>query len=82
MLGLVVSSRARRADSRSESVVEAPCIAVPPAIETLVLEGRGDDVRDVAEGDAVRDDAGGLAGGVVRVWTFGRDGSSSVVVGS
>lgn len=47
MVGLVESSRARMAESRSFKVDEAPCIAVPPAMKTFV------DPPDLA-GDAVR----------------------------
>ena len=47
--GLVWISRLRIALSRSESVVEAPCMAMPPEIETFVFDegaGAGEEVRE------------------------------------
>jgi hypothetical protein len=43
----------RRAESRSERVVEAPCMEVPPVSAILVL-GAGEEVREfVVEVDGV-----------------------------
>lgn len=50
--GLVTSSRLLIASSRSVRAVEAPCMGIPPAMETLVVVpeflelGFGVDVRD------------------------------------
>lgn len=50
--GLVWSSRARMAESRSWRVVEAPCIEGPPERAILVL-GRGDEERLVDREDEI-----------------------------
>ena len=78
MVGLVDSSRARMAESRSVRVVEAPCMAVPPEMETFVdfgllwEAGAGEVPRDW-EGVELRDLAG-----VMEVRTLGRTGSRRV----
>ena len=43
--GLVCISRLRIALSKSESAVEAPCMAIPPVMFTFVF-GAGEAVRD------------------------------------
>jgi len=54
-LGFVWISRLLMAESRSESVVEAPCIAVPPVILTLVF-GAGEAFFEVCDDAALRGD--------------------------
>ena len=53
MVGFVDSSRARMAESRSERVVEAPCMAVPPEMATFVAVDLG-----FWAGDVPREEAG------------------------
>jgi hypothetical protein len=67
-VGLVCSSRALIAESRSARVVEAPCMGVPPEREILVLVEAGVLVPEPEAGEAVRD---GLRD-VVRERTLGR----------
>lgn len=63
MVGFVDSSSVRMAESRSDIVVEAPCMAVPPGIEILVVLGlwllAGDVPREWA-GVVFRDRAGDI----------------------
>ena len=78
-------SSERSAESRSEMVELAPCIGVPPGMETFCLGcwceaaavfGRGEEVREgVFEGVCIRDDWFDLEGEAVRVGTLGRKGS-------
>lgn len=55
-VGLVCTSKLRIALSKSESAVEAPCIAVPPDTLTFVL-GAGDAVREDCEDAVLRGDS-------------------------
>lgn len=45
--GLVCNSRLLIAESRSDKVVLAPCMAVPPEILIFVFAGAGEEVREV-----------------------------------
>jgi hypothetical protein len=76
IVGFVVTSKARIAESRSASVEEAPCIGVPPVMETFA-EGAcfaGEAVRGVDDTEVF--DEGGLRDGeALRVCTFGSEGS-------
>lgn len=77
-VGFVDISRVRIADSRSERVLRAPCIGVPPGIEIFCLleAGRGDEVRDgVFAGDGFPETCADLEGEEVRVKTLGMNGS-------
>lgn len=51
-VGFVCSSKDRMAESRSFRVFAAPCMLVPPVMDTLVFAGAGEDVRDDLELDA------------------------------